>query len=140
MNTTAPAASTATPSEAGHGRIAVVCRAGDEAAKSLTAFLEQLGVQAITGGAGATPSPESLEQLREVEFAILMRSDRALETGFLLGALGAKRLCLLLPPQGSAPGLESLSRVPLDADGLWRLLLARHLKQAGLDIDMNKAI
>jgi hypothetical protein len=136
MNAPATAASPAT----GSGRIAVVCRAGDEAAKSLSAFLEELGVQAVTAGAGATPSTESLEQLREPGVAILMRSDRPLETGFLLGALGARRICLLLPAQSSAPGMESLLRIALDADGLWRLLLARELKKAGLAIDMNKAV
>ncbi|HEY0825988.1 MAG TPA: hypothetical protein VGD76_19530, partial [Ramlibacter sp.] len=60
--------------------------------------------------------------------------------GFLLGVLGAQRMCLLLPAQASAPGLDSLDRVPLDAAGVWRLLLARELKQGGLDIDLNKAL
>ncbi len=122
------------------GRVAVVCRAGDEAAKTLAAFLKELGLDTVTGGAGASPNPDTLEKLRNVEFAILMRSDRPLETGFLLGVLGARRMCLLLPPQASAPGLDSLDRVPLDAGGVWRLLLARELKQGGLEIDLNKAL
>ena len=126
--------------EAAPTRIAVVCRAGDEAAKALTAFLKELGLEAITGGAGATPSPDTLEKLRPVRYAVLMRSDRPMETGFLLGALGAPRMCLLLPGQSSAPGLDALARVPVDNGGVWKLLLARQLKQAGLDIDLNKAL
>jgi hypothetical protein len=30
--------------------------------------------------------------------------------------------------------------VPIDDDGLWRLLLARELKKAGLEVDLNKAL
>jgi hypothetical protein len=118
----------------------VVCRAGDATARALAAFLEQLGLAAITVGAGATPSAEALEKLREVEFAVLMRADRALETGFLLGALGRPRVCLLLPPESTATGLEALTRVPLDNTGMWHLLLARTMKQAGLAIDLNRAM
>ena len=120
--------------------MAVVCRAGDESAKALSAFLKQLGLEPVPGGSGATPSAEALEKLRHVEFAILMRADRPMETGFLLGVLGAARVCLLLAPQGSAPGLDAITRLPLDPGGVWRLLLARELKQAGLDIDLNKAL
>jgi hypothetical protein len=119
----------------------VICRAGDEAAKSACAFLQQLGLEPVTGGAGAAPSPEVLEKLRDVQFAILMRSDRLLESGFLIGVLGAPRVCLLLPAQsGNTPGLDRLQRQTLDAGGLWKLLLAREMKQAGLDIDLNRAI
>ena len=118
----------------------MICRAGDESAKALAAYLKQLGIEVAMGGSGAGPTPDALEKLRNVEFAILMRSDRPLETGFLLGALRAPRVCLLLPASGSAPGLDSLARIALDPGGVWRLLLAREMKQAGLDIDLNKAL
>ena len=121
-------------------RVAIVCRAGDEAAKAVTTFLKDMGLEAITGGSGATPSPDALEKLRPVRFAILMRSDRPLETGFLLGVVGAPRVCLLLPTQSTAPGLDALHRIPVDNSGVWKLLLARQMKQAGLDIDLNKAL
>ena len=99
-----------------------------------------MGLEAVTGGSGATPSADSLEKLRPVRFAVLMRADRPLETGFLLGALGAPKMCLLLPAQGSAPGLDVLAHIPLDNGGVWRLLLARQMKQAGIDVDLNKAL
>ena len=118
----------------------MVCRAGDESAKALAAYLKQLGIEVTLGGSGAAPTPDALEKLRNAEFAVLMRADRPLETGFLLGALRGARVCLLLPASASAPGLDSLARIPLDAGGVWRLLLAREMKQAGLDIDLNKAL
>ena len=31
-------------------------------------------------------------------------------------------------------------RIPVDNSGVWKLLLARQMKQAGLDIDLNKAL
>jgi hypothetical protein len=31
-------------------------------------------------------------------------------------------------------------RHPMDDGGLWRLLLAREMKQAGLSVDMNRAL
>jgi hypothetical protein len=128
------------PDGQGEGRVAVVCRAGDENAKALAAFLKDLGLDTVTAGSGATPSPETLEKLRPVRFAVLMRSDRPLETGFLLGVLGAPRVCMLLPAQSSAPGLDALARIPVDNTGVWRLLLARQMKQAGMPIDLNKAL
>lgn len=121
-------------------RVAIVCRAGDENAKAVAAFLKDMGLDSITGGAGATPSPDALEKLRPVRFAVLMRSDRPLETGFLLGVVGAPRVCLLLPTTSTAPGLDALHRIPVDNGGVWKLLLARQMKQAGLDIDLNKAL
>jgi hypothetical protein len=136
MSTSAPSSSPAVAL----ARVAVVCRAGDEAAKAVAGFLREMGLEAVTGGSGATPTPEALEKLRPVQFAILMRSDRPLETGFLLGVIGAPRLCLLLPTQSTAPGLDALPRIPVDNGGVWRLLLARQMKQAGLDIDLNKAL
>ena len=99
-----------------------------------------MGLEAVHGGAGATPSADALEKLRPVRFAVLLRADRPLETGFLLGVLGAPRLCLLLPAQSSAPGLDALARIPMDNGGVWRLVLARQMKQAGLEVDLNKAL
>jgi hypothetical protein len=136
----APVASPASADAAADHRVAIVARAGDEAAKAAMAFLKELGFEAIGGGAGATPSPEALEKLRPVRFAILMRSDRPLETGFLLGVVGAARTCLLLPSSSTAAGLDGLARIPVDNGGVWKLLLARQMKQAGLDIDLNKAL
>jgi hypothetical protein len=74
-----------------------------------------------------------------VDFAVLARPDRPMETGFLLGALGASRVCLLLAGN-STPELDPLTRVPFDPAGVWKLLLAREMKHAGLPIDLNKAL
>jgi hypothetical protein len=69
----------------------------------------------------------------ESESPVLM-----LAVGFMLALLGRSRIALV---GGKPPAaLEGAVRVPVDEEGLWRLLLARELKRAGLDVDLNKAI
>jgi len=136
----------AQPAAQGTSRVAIVSRA-DEASKAATAFIEQLGLQAVTV---AEPTIESLDGLRGLDFAIVMLSADDLAAGsraafmgigFLLGVLPRGRLCCLLPDQAApVPELDGASRHTLDAGGLWRLLLAREMRQAGLDVDMNKAL
>jgi hypothetical protein len=36
--------------------------------------------------------------------------------------------------------LDGVLRVSPDDTGVWRLLLAREMKRAGLDVDLNKAL
>jgi hypothetical protein len=61
-----------------------------------------------------------------------------LAVGFMLALLGRSRIALL---GGDAPAaLAGCVHVPLDDEGLWRLLLAREMKKAGLEVDLNRAI
>lgn len=114
----------------------MIGRPGDAACDAVAGFVTGLGwVPAIIspqphdgGGLGAL---DALEVLRGIEFAIVLQADYLLEIGFLLGSLGRKRIHFL---GGSA------DKATLDADGLWRLLLAREMKQAGLDVDLNRAL
>jgi predicted nucleotide-binding protein len=62
-----------------------------------------------------------------------------MEIGFLLGALGRGRV-VVLQAEGDEDGLGGVTRHPMDGAGLWRLLLAREMKQAGLKIDLNRAV
>jgi hypothetical protein len=60
------------------------------------------------------------------------------QIGCVVGRLGASRVCVLLAP-GAAPCPETgLAHVAIDPTGGWQLQLARQLKQAGMDVDMNK--
>jgi hypothetical protein len=64
-----------------------------------------------------------------------------LQIGFLLGLVGRNRLCFLgTPKSGAVAGVEAVPTHSLDDGGLWKLLLAREMKQAGLDIDLNRAM
>ena len=100
-----------------------------------------------------------LQGLRDADYAIVLLStddidpasvdpdpagvQRAilLEIGFLIGALGRERVCLVLAGEPVAvPDLAGVPSQPMDNGGVWRLLLAREMRQAGLDVDMNRAL
>lgn len=64
-----------------------------------------------------------------------------LELGLFLGKLGRKRVCALYQQGVEIPSdYAGVLFVPIDPGGAWRLALARELKAAGLDIDMNQAV
>jgi predicted nucleotide-binding protein len=130
---TAPAAS------ARSNRIAIVCR-DDNLGETVTSFVAQLGLEPVISQQprADASSLESLEALRQTDFALVVQADRQLEIGFLLATLGRQRIFVL--HDGEQTGLPGLPRQPLDDDGLWRLLLAREMKKSGLDVDLNKAI
>ncbi len=147
-----PASATATaPGSAGHGarNVAIICAAADAAGSAVSGLVAQLGwtpaLRPPVAGTGAFLL-EGLESLRGAEFAVVIPSADAdaallLQIGFLLGAVGRKRVCVLLSGEPQAvPVLDGLACHALDAGGLWRLLLARAMKQAGLEVDLNRAI
>jgi hypothetical protein len=120
-------------------RIAIVCR-DDSSGEAVTSFVAQLGLEPVISQPprAESSSLESLEALRQASFALVLQADRQLEIGFLLGALGRSRICVLQAAgQDAVPGLPHQA---LDDSGLWKLLLARELKKSGLDVDLNKAI
>jgi hypothetical protein len=61
------------------------------------------------------------------------------ELGCAVGRLGSKRVCVLHPIDVPAPFADTpVTHIPADAGGGWHLTLLRHLKQAGMDVDLNK--
>ena len=131
---------TAAPGAARTPRIAIVCR-DDASGEAATSFIAQLGLEPVISQQPRADagSLEGLEALRQTDFALVLQPDRQLEVGFLLAALGRSRLCVL--QAGSAQeGLPGLPHHALDEAGLWKLLLAREMKKAGLEVDLNRAL
>ena len=129
----------------------VVATANTKSAQALSNFASQLGLapalHSVAKAGGDVAALEALEGARGAEYAIVLAAgdDPAavspLQIGFLLGLVGRKRLCFLTTGnRGADSGLEAVPRHALDDGGLWRLLLAREMKQAGLEVDLNKAI
>ncbi|HEY7119778.1 MAG TPA: hypothetical protein VH475_24515 [Tepidisphaeraceae bacterium] len=86
---------------------------------------------------------EQLDQKPHLDFGlILSRADappRPFDLGYVVGRLGLKRVYVLSASDDKLTCDEhGLLHIPLDpADG-WQLHLARQLKRAGLEIDLNR--
>lgn len=134
MNATA----TAAPNAASKSRV-LVLGSGDAGGHAVE-LLSQLGVDTAVID---TPSIDKLDAARDCGYAVLVTSKDAgdamlLAVGFMLALLGRSRIALVGSDAPAA--LAGCMQVPIDDDGLWRLLLARELKKAGLEVDLNKAL
>jgi predicted nucleotide-binding protein len=140
MPTSSPTAAAPAAHTGRTPRIAIVCR-DDDAGEIATTYIADMGLEPVISQPPRTDesSIDKLEALRQVDYALVLQTNRLVEISFLLGALGRDKVCVL--QSGDAPDtLGGLPRHALDEAGIWRLLLARQMKQAGLDIDLNRAM
>ena len=132
---TAPATSSA---PAGN-RVLLLGSGDDDSAKAIE-LLSQLGLEPAVID---SPSIERLDAVRDTGYAIVLPTKDAgdammLAIGFILALLGRQRIVLL---GGEAPdALKGATHIEVDDGGLWRLLLAREMKRAGLEVDLNRAL
>jgi len=124
-------------------RVAILGLGGDAVGEACE-FMEQLGLEAAILD---TVSVDKLEGLRNVAFLLLLPGNKSAEPaamlaiGFMLAALGRNRMACLMSEQDTLPDvLNGATSISVDDAGLWRLLLAREMKQGGLDVDLNKAL
>lgn len=132
------------------------------AVNTVQSFMEDLGIQlqqmpaAPEKGKGLV---NSLEKNPDASFALVLlnhddaialkrsaadasagvRSGIVFQLGYFVGRLGLKRVCVLYT--GGAETFVSdhgIQFLPMDNGNGWQLLLARHLKRAGIEIDLNK--
>jgi predicted nucleotide-binding protein len=127
--------------------VAVVVYEHDPRAQTaVREFCSKLGFQVheIQGdtdpGAGLA---EKLDQHAHLDFGLILSrgqtSPKPFELGYCVGRLGLKRVFVLSATDDKLSVDEhGLLHIPLDpADG-WQLHLARQLKRAGLEVDLNR--
>lgn len=69
------------------------------------------------------------------------RQNVILELGYFLGKLGRNRVCALYSKDVELPSdILGIIYIPFDENDAWRLPLAREIKAAGIDVDLNSII
>lgn len=72
------------------------------------------------------------------KFKSRARQNVILELGFFMGKLGRNKVCVLHKGDVEFPSdYSGIVYIPLDEAGAWKFLVAREMKSAGLDIDLN---
>ena len=137
----------------------------DEATKeSLLEFLEKLGLRPLVlheQPDGGKSLIEKSAEFSNIHFAIILitpddiaaprhkpkeRQARVsqnviFELGYFMGKLGRGRVCALYKEGVEIPSdYSGTVYIPMDSRGGWRLLVAKEIKQAGIEIDLNKAL
>ena len=136
----------------------------DDAKYEVARFIEQLGLRPIIlhekPDKGRTII-EKFEAHSNVGFAVVLltpddigypeglhtdakprpRQNVMLELGFFLGKLGRNRVCALQKGEIEIPtDYAGVLYKTMDAMGAWKFALAKEIKEAGIEVDLNKAV
>ncbi|MHC1596217.1 MAG: TIR domain-containing protein [Candidatus Syntropharchaeales archaeon] len=147
------------------GNDVFIVHGSDEAAKeSVARFIERLDLNSIIlheqPNAGRTII-EKFEEYSNVGFAIVLltpddicasedekenlkpraRQNVIFELGYFIGRLGRERVCALYKKDVEIfSDYQGVLYVPMDSNDGWQLKLAKEIKAAGIDVDMNKIV
>ncbi|MFM0005749.1 nucleotide-binding protein [Paraburkholderia dipogonis] len=133
----------------------------DGARQTVARFLEKLGFEPVILQEQANRGRTIIEKFEEhsdVGFAVVLltpddegrakggglqpraRQNVVLELGYFIGRLGRHRVCALKSGDLELPSdYQGVLWETMDAGGGWKLSLARELKAAGHEVDLNKA-
>jgi predicted nucleotide-binding protein len=142
-------------------KIFVVHGHDNETKQTVARFLEKLGLEAVIlherSNAGMTLI-EKFEQNADVAYAVVLmtpddigaaksdaktlkaraRQNVVFELGYFMGKLGRKKVAAILRGAIERPSdYDGIIYIAYDFNDGWKLLLAKELKEAGLDVDLN---
>lgn len=135
----------------------------DDLAKTKTArFIEKLGLKPIIlheqTSSGKTII-EKIEEYSNVGFGIVLytpcdkgckngeefnllnraRQNVVFEHGYLIGKIGRKNVCALVKDEVEVPNdISGVVFVKMDIEDSWHIKIAKELRSAGYDIDLNR--
>ena len=156
------------PGDRSSGKEVLIVHGHDEGAReSVSRFIERLGLNPIVlhelPDKGMTII-EELEDHSNVSYAIVLltpddvgvsadRADRkeewkgrarqnvVFELGMLVGKLGRSRVCVLRKGGVEIPSdYHGVIYEDMDSGGGWRLELAKEIRAAGIEVDLNRAV
>jgi predicted nucleotide-binding protein len=158
-------ATVSTQSEARGRDIFVVHGHDAEAKQSVARFIEKLDLRAVIlheqASAGRTVVEKVEQESSGVGYAVVLltpddigapgdkpeetkrraRQNVVFELGFFVGRLGRAKVCVLHKGEVDIPlDFQGVIYEPMDEAGAWRISLAREMKKAGIDLDMNKVL
>lgn len=145
-------------------KVFVVHGRDNGAKQTIARFLEKLGLEPVIlherSNAGLTII-EKFEKHSDVAYAVVLmtpddigalakekdklayraRQNVVLELGYFMGRLGRSHVCVLLKGDIERPSdSDGIIYVALDPNDGWKILLAKELKEVGLEIDLNQAM
>lgn len=143
-------------------KVFIVHGRDDLAKVSAARFIEKLGLSAVIlheQASGGKTIIEKIEEHTNVGFAIVLytpcdagglagdspkpraRQNVVFEHGYLIAKLGRRNVCALIKNGVEVPNdINGVIYVPLDDHGAWKIEIAKELRNAGYDIDMNKVV
>jgi predicted nucleotide-binding protein len=103
-------------------------------------IIEKFEDHSDVGYAVVLIAPDDEGRLRgTLELAPRARQNVIFELGFFYGKLGRKKVCAILKEGVEFPSdISGVIYKTADATGAWKLELAKEMKAAGLDVDLNK--
>lgn len=146
--------------EASERRVFVVHGHDDGAKEAVARFLERIGFDPVILHEQANQGRTIMEKIEAhggVGFAVILltpddegnakghspqpraRQNVLLELGYFIGRLGRDRVCALKRGEIEIPSdFVGVVYETFDANGAWKMTLARELKALGFDIDLNR--
>jgi predicted nucleotide-binding protein len=164
LSTTASLATSSRKHHTNTRRVFIVHGHDDGAKETVARFISKLDLEPVVlheqPNRGRTII-EKFEHHSDVAFAVVLftpadvghpvghageakpraRQNVVLELGFFMSALRRERVCVLYKSGVELPSdYAGVLYHQMDDSGAWRFLLAREIKAAGIDVDLNKAV
>lgn len=144
-------------------KVFIVHGRDNEAKQEVARFIERLGLEAIILHEQVSRSHTIIEKIEEYsnvgyavviytpcddgrlkgekEFRSRARQNVVFEHGFLMGKIGRKNVCALVKGDIETPNdISGVIYENMDSSGAWKLSIAKELKAAGYQIDLNSII